>query len=81
MYFVKSGAWAMNQQSKDALGIWATTLLGGLGGWWGAGRLATSFGIPLGTSGLVAGVILGATAGAVLGKLILQDPGAMASSE
>ncbi len=71
----------MDQHSKDALGVWAATILGGVGGWWGTARLAATYGNPIGTGALVAGALAGAAAGAVLGKLLLSDPSVLPEME
>ena len=67
----------MNQESKDALKIWAGTILGGAGGWLGATKLISRYGLPASTWGVIAGGLLGAFAGAALTKMIVQDPGAV----
>jgi len=67
----------MQQKSKDSLVIWAGTALGGVGGWWGATRLAATYAVPLGTWGVLAGGLIGALTGATLTKAIVNDPGAI----
>jgi len=66
----------MDQNSKDALVVWAGTILGGAGGWLGSARLATAYGASLGTWGKVAGGLIGAVAGAALTKMMVSDQGA-----
>jgi hypothetical protein len=63
----------MDQNSKDALVVWAGTILGAAGGWLGSGRLAAGYGLPLGTWGKLAGGLIGAVAGAALTKMIVTD--------
>ena len=67
----------MNQNSKEALIVWAGTILGGAGGWMGTVRVASAYGYPLGTWGKVAGGLIGAIAGAALTKMLVSDQGAM----
>ena len=67
----------MDQNSKDALVVWAGTILGGVGGWLGTARLASAYGHSLGTWGKVAGGLIGAVAGAALTKKVVSDQGAM----
>jgi len=71
----------MNQNSKDSLVIWAGTILGATGGWWGSSRLAAAYAVPLGTWGVLAGGLIGAVAGATLTKMIVTDPGAIPQIE
>ncbi len=71
----------MDQNSKDALMVWAGTLLGGAGGWYGSSRLAATYAAPLGTWGPLVGGLIGAMAGATLTKMILSDPGAVPQIE
>lgn len=71
----------MDQNSKDSLMIWAGTILGAAGGWWGATRLAARYAVPLGAWGVLAGGVVGAIAGSVLTKKIVNDPGAMPQFE
>lgn len=71
----------MDQNSKDALVVWAGTIFGAAGGWWGASRLAAAQGLPLGTWGTVAGALLGALAGGALTKMVVGDPGAVPQIE
>ena len=67
----------MNENSKDALVVWAGTILGGAGGWLGTVRLASAYGYSLGTWGKLAGGLIGAVAGAALTKMVVSDQGAM----
>lgn len=71
----------MDQNSKDALVVWAGTILGGVGGWWGTARLAAANSYPIGTLGAVAGGLIGAVAGAALTKMIVTNEGAMPQIE
>jgi len=71
----------MDQHSKDSLVVWAGTLLGAAGGWWGSARLAAVYAHPLGTLGTLAGGLIGAVAGATLTKMIVSDQGAMPQIE
>jgi len=71
----------MDQNSKDALVVWAGTFLGAAGGWWGTSRLAMAYAHPVGTLGTLAGGLIGAVAGAALTKMIVSDPGAMSQME
>lgn len=71
----------MDQNSKDALVVWAGTILGATGGWMGSSRLAGAYVGALGPWGKVAGGLLGAVAGAALTKMIVGDQGAMPSVE
>ena len=67
----------MDQNSKDALVVWAGTILGGAGGWLGSARLAAVYGHSLGTWGRLAGGLIGAVAGAALTKMVVSDQGAL----
>lgn len=67
----------MDQNSKDSLVVWAGTILGAAGGWWGATRLATTYVFPLGTWGALAGGVVGSIVGATLTKMVVNDPGAI----
>lgn len=67
----------MDQHSKDALVVWAGTILGGTGGWLGAARLAAAYGYQLGTWGKVAGGLIGAVAGAALTKKLVSGEDVM----
>lgn len=71
----------MEQKSKNALVVWAGTILGAAGGYWGASRLAAAYALPLGTWGVAAGGLIGAIAGATLTKLVVDDPGAIPQLE
>lgn len=63
----------MDQNSKDAMVVWAGTLLGGAGGWLGSARLAMAYGHSLGTWGKLAGGLIGAVAGAALTKKVVTS--------
>ncbi len=67
----------MDQHPKDALMVWAGTLLGGAGGWYGSSRIAAAYALPLGAWGPLVGGLIGAMAGSALTKKILSDPGAI----
>ena len=67
----------MDQNSKNALVVWTGTILGAAGGYWGSARLATAYGLPLGTWGMVTGGLLGAVVGAALTKMVISNPGAI----
>ena len=70
----------MDQNSKDALVVWAGTVLGGAGGWLGSARLAAASGYSLGTWGKLAAGLIGAAAGGMLGLLAdMLFPGQVAS--
>lgn len=71
----------MDQNSKDALMVWAGTFLGAAGGWYGVSRLAATYASPLGSWGPLLGGLVGATAGAALTKMMLSDPGAVSEIE
>lgn len=71
----------MDQNSKDALVVWAGTILGAAGGWWGTSRLAMAYAYPIGTLGTLAGGLIGAVAGAALTKTIVSDSGALPQME
>jgi len=71
----------MDQNSKDALVVWAGTILGAAGGWMGASRLAAAYADGLGPWGKFTGGLLGAVAGAALTKKIMTDQGAMPQVE
>ena len=65
----------MDQNSKDALVVWAGTVLGCAGGWLGSARLAAASGYSLGTWGKLAAGLIGAAAGAALTKMVISDQG------
>ena len=71
----------MDQNSKDALVVWAGTALGAAGGWMGSSRLAAAYSVALGPWGKVAGGLLGAVAGAALTKMMMGNEGAMPQIE
>lgn len=71
----------MDKNSKDSLMVWAGTILGATGGWWGATRLAARYAMPLGTWGVLGGGVIGAIAGAALTKMIVGDQGAIPQFE
>jgi hypothetical protein len=71
----------MDQNSKNSLVVWAGTILGAAGGWWGTTRLAATYAVPLGAWSVLGGSALGAIAGAVLTKMIVSDQGAITQIE
>lgn len=71
----------MDQNSKDALVVWAGTILGAAGGWMGASRLAAAYAVSLGPWGKFTGGLLGAVAGAALTKKMVSDQGVMPAVE
>ena len=63
----------MDQNSKNALLIWAATIAGGVGASWATTRLGANLGVRLGPWGAVAGALIGAVAGATLSKQLLDE--------
>lgn len=62
----------MDKGMKDKLVIAGSAWAGGVGGSWGAARLGAALGLRLGPWGAVAGSAIGALAGVVLARIILE---------
>ena len=71
----------METSTKDALVIWAGTIAGGAGGWWGVGRLGAAYGWKLGPWGALAGALAGAVLGATVTKRMLGTAEGAAPAE
>ncbi|MCP3868790.1 MAG: hypothetical protein GY703_11975 [Gammaproteobacteria bacterium] len=63
----------MENQTKNALLVWGSTLAGGTGGWWVTGRICKSLGVKVAPWGPVVGGLIGALASAALSKNMLAD--------
>ena len=63
----------MDNQTKTALTVWASTIAGGAGGWWATQQICKSLGVSVNPWGQAAGGLLGAIAATVLVKNMMGD--------